>query len=198
MSFALMEQSTSLRNQIFSETLDRCLSGDLSAFRSVVEEYQGYAFTLAFRILCDEEDAKDVVQETFIRLWSNLSRYNPAVKFTTWMYSIVTHLCYDSLRSRKRRGVHDPDEFDPSLLASLSVENNPERIYGNKELAGAIAALTEELSPQQKIVFVLRDLQELTVREVSDILQISENSVKANLVYARKFLRQHLQPFITD
>ena len=193
-----MERSTSLQTQNVVETLERCCRGDISAFRSLVEEFQGYAFTLAFRVLCDEEEARDVVQETFLRVWSNLSRYDPAVKFTTWMYSIVTHLCYDSLRSKKRRGAAILDDLDPSLLSSLSVGDNPERLYSNKELAGLIAALTEKLPPKQKIVFVLRDLQELSVHEVSDILHISQSSVKTNLVYARKFLREQLTPFIAD
>jgi RNA polymerase sigma-70 factor, ECF subfamily len=174
------------------------MKGDFLAFRALVEAYQGYAFALAFRALCDDDDAKDVVQETFTRVWKNLPRYNPAVKFTTWMYSIVTHLCYDSLRSKKKRGAAVLDELDPSLLASVSAEDNPEHLYSNKELAGVIATLTEELPPKQKIVFVLRDLQELSVREVSDILHISESSVKTNLVYARRFLRRQLRPFIAD
>lgn len=198
MSFAPMERATSLQTQNAAENLERCRRGDLSAFRSLVEEFQGYAFTLAFRVLCNEEEAKDVVQESFIRVWSNISRYDPAVKFTTWMYSIVIHLCYDSLRSKKRRGAAGLGDLDPSLLSSLSAGDNPERLYSNKELAAVIAALTEKLPPKQKIVFVLRDLQELSVHEVSDILHISQGSVKANLVYARKFLREQLTPFIAD
>ncbi len=163
-----------------------------------MEEYQGYAFSVAFRILCDEEEAKDVVQESFIRIWSSLSRYNREMKFTTWMYSIVAHLCYDKLRTRKKRGTAALDAVDPSLLASVAVEHNPERLYSNKELASVIEMLTDKLPPKQRIIFVLRDLQGLTVREVSEILRLSENSVKVNLVYARKFLRERLIPFISD
>jgi RNA polymerase sigma-70 factor (ECF subfamily) len=163
-----------------------------------VEQYQGYAFAVAFRVLCDEEEAKDVVQESFIRIWSSLSRYNREVKFTTWMYSIVTHLCYDKLRTRKKKGTTALDAVDPSFLASVVAEDNPELLYSNKELAGAIKMLTDKLPPKQKIVFVLRDLQGLSVREVSSILRLSENSVKANLVYARRFLREHLIPIISD
>jgi RNA polymerase sigma-70 factor (ECF subfamily) len=168
------------------------------AFRPLVEEYQGYAFSVAFRVLCDEEEARDVVQESFIRIWSNLRRYNREVKFTTWMYSIVTHLCYDKLRSRKKRGATAIDAVDPSLLASVAVEDNPERLFNNKELAGVITMLTEKLPPKQKMVFVLRDLQGLSVREVSDILGVSEGSVKTNLVYARRYLREQLKPIISD
>ena len=163
-----------------------------------MEQYQGYAFAVAFRILCDEEEARDVVQESFIRIWSSLSRYNREMKFTTWMYSIVTHLCYDKLRSRKKKGTTALEAVDPSLLVSIVAEDNPERLYSNKELADTITMLSDKLPPKQKIVFVLRDLQGLSVREVSIILRISENSVKANLVYARRFLRENLAPIISD
>jgi RNA polymerase sigma-70 factor, ECF subfamily len=198
MAFVLTEQSTEMRVQNLAEILDRCIGGDLSAFRPLVEEYQGYAFAVAFRVLCDEEEAKDVVQESFIRVWSNLSRYNRAVKFTTWMYSIVTHLCYDKLRTRKKRGTTALDAVDVSLLSSIAAEDDPERLYSNKELAGVITMLTEKLPPKQKIVFVLRDLQGLSVREVSDILRLSESSVKTNLVYARRYLREQLKLLITE
>lgn len=198
MAFILTEQSTDLPVQHLAEILDRCIGGDLSAFRPLVEEYQGYAFAVAFRVLCDEEEAKDVVQESFVRVWKNLSHYNREVKFTTWMYSIVTNLCYDRLRSRKKRKTTVVDGVDPSLFASLTAEDNPERLYNNKELAGVITMLTEKLPPKQKIVFVLRDLQGLSVHEVSNILQLSEGSVKTNLVYARRYLREQLTPFISD
>ena len=163
-----------------------------------MEKYQKYAFSVAFRVLCDEEEARDVVQESFIRIWSSLPRYNREMKFTTWMYSIVAHLCYDKLRTRKKKGTTALDAVDPSLLASVAVEHNPERLYSNKELARVITMLTDKLPPKQKIVFVLRDIQGLSVREVSGILRLSENSVKANLVYARRFLREQLIPFISD
>ena len=163
-----------------------------------MEEYQGYAFSVAFRILCDEDEARDVVQEAFIRIWSSLPRYNRELKFTTWMYSIVAHLCFDKLRTRKKRRTTALEAVDPSLLANVAAEHNPERLYSNKELASTIEMLTEKLPPKQKIIFVLRDLQGLSVREVSDILRLSESSVKTNLVYARRFLREQLTPFISD
>ena len=198
MPLALTEQSTGPHPQHMSEILERCAGGDLSAYRSLVEEYQDYVFALAFRVLCDEEEANDAVQEAFIRVWKNISRYAPEVKFTTWLHPIVTHICYDRLRSKRRKRMRPLDEVDPSLLVSFSAGDNPERLYGNREIAGAITILTEQLPPTQRIVFVLRDLQQLSVREVSGILRISENSVKTNLVHARKYLRQRLKPYIME
>ena len=197
-AFVHMEQLTKEPLQNFSEILKRCLRGDTSAFREIVREFQEYVFSIALRVLCNEEDANDVVQESFIRVWNNLSRYDSAVKFSTWLYAIVTNLCYDRLRVRKRNRSRTLDDVDASLLASIATEHNPEQLYTNKEIAKMISLLTEELPPKQKLVFVLRDLEGLNVREVCGILNLSESSVKTNLVYARRYLRQHLEPFISE
>ncbi len=159
-----------------------------------MEEYQSYAFALAFRFLCDEEDAKDVVQDSFISVWKNFPRYNTAIKFTTWLYSIVTNRCYDKLRSRRTRNT----TTDPSLLASLVSDQNPDREYTNAELAQLIETLTEKLPSKQKMIFVLRDLQGLSIAEVCGILRSTEASVKTNLVYARRHLREILKPYLSE
>ncbi len=197
-AFDPKEQPTNVPIQNLNEVLNHCLNGDTKAFRDVVVEYQKFVFSIALRTLCDEEDANDVVQESFIRVWNNLSLYRPAVKFTTWLYTIVTRLCYDKLRSRKRNRTRRLEEIDTSLLASFATEHNPEQLYSNKEIAEAMSILTKELPEKQKLVFVLRDLEGLSVREVSDILHISESSVKTNLVYARRHLRHQLEPFISE
>jgi RNA polymerase sigma factor, sigma-70 family len=170
------------------------MNGDSTAFRAVMEEYQSYAFAVAFRFLSDEEDAKDVVQDSFISVWKNFPRYNTAIKFTTWLYSIVTNRCYDKLRSRRTRNT----TADPSLLASLVSDQNPEREYTNAELSRLIETLTEKLPSKQKMIFVLRDLQGLSIAEVCGVLQISEASVKTNLVYARRHLREILKPYLSE
>jgi RNA polymerase sigma-70 factor, ECF subfamily len=176
------------------DILNRCKNGDTSAFRMLMEEYQGYAFALAFRIVCNEEDAKDIVQEAFIRVWKNIGRYDPAVKFTTWLYSIVTNLCFDAMRARKRMpAAASKAGLEDVVLASTALDDDPEKLFATHELASVIAALTETLPPTQRIVFVLRDLQQLSVREVCDILGLSEGSVKTNLVYARRCIRQRLE-----
>lgn len=184
--------------QILNEIIDRCNHGDLSAYRAVVEEYQGYAYAVAFRTICDEEDAKDIVQETFIRVWNNLNKYNSTVKFTTWLYTIVTNLCYDKLRSKKRTQAVLLNEADIFMIASTDINENPEKLLTNNELASIIEKFTEELPPKQKMIFVLRDLQGLNIQEVCEILHLSKSSVKTNLVYARKYLRQKLEPFLVQ
>jgi RNA polymerase sigma-70 factor, ECF subfamily len=175
------------------QSLARSKQGDAWAFRQVVEAYQRYAFSLAFRIVCNEEDARDIVQEAFIRVWKHIKEYTPEVKFTTWLYRIVVNLSYDRLKGeRRRRGLftviskmsgtdHDAD--------ALSAETN----IMNRDLADRINAVAQGLPLRQRMVFVLRDLQDLSVAEVAEILDMSHESVKTNLCYARRHIRLRLE-----
>lgn len=87
--------------QIDNEILTRCQRGDKTAFKWVVERYQQMLFSLSLKMLGDEEEAKDVVQETFIRVWQNLRNYDPKRSFTTWLYTIATRQCLDRMKANK-------------------------------------------------------------------------------------------------
>lgn len=169
--------------------------GDLNAFETVLKNYQYYAYTVAFRVLTNDDDAKDVVQECFIRIWKNLGGYNAKVKFTTWMYKIVINLCYDKLRRRKTEYERN-EVLDEQFIGS---DDNPEQLLANKEQAEIIKHISDGLPEKQRMVFVLRDLEELTTDEVSQIMEMSVESVKANLSIARKTIRAKLIKWrITD
>ncbi|MFA7420938.1 MAG: sigma-70 family RNA polymerase sigma factor [Melioribacteraceae bacterium] len=169
--------------------------GDLNAFETVLKNYQYYAYTVAFRVLTNDDDAKDVVQECFIRIWKNLGGYNAKVKFTTWMYKIVINLCYDKLRRRKTEYERN-EVLDEQLISG---KDNPEQLLSNKEQAEIIKHISDGLPEKQRMVFVLRDLEELTTDEVSQIMEMSIESVKANLSIARKTIRTKLIKWrITD
>jgi len=173
-----------------SALVARCRAGDCSAFRRLVERHEHYAYAIAFRLVCSEQRARDVVQESFIRVWKNLDRFDPDRKFTTWLYSIVAHQACDEMRSNRRR---------MGLFTSLREEGEREAGSGdlaeevsNRDLAESIRRLTGELPPTQRIVFILRDLQDMSVDEVSETLGLSHSSVKANLSYARTRIRKRL------
>lgn len=174
-----------------SELIGRCLRNESGAFRRLVEEHQSYVFSLAFRLLRDEDDARDVVQETFIRVWKNLHRYDQRAKFTTWLYTITVNLTSDMLKSRarRRRWFLAPGTEETQHSAEAKEEMN----IVNGDLAANIKTLAGKLPPRQQLVFVLRDLQDLSVDEVGRILSMSTSSVKTNLCYARRFIRAHMQ-----
>jgi len=177
------------------ELLRRGVNGDLEAFGELVAAYQQFAYALAFRLLLNEEDAEDVVQESFLRVWRHLAGYDTRRKFTTWLYSIVTNLCYDRLRAlqvRAHRALHEVGEPE---FAGERGASGPEQDCTNEMLRRRLGRLVAGLSPTQRVVFILRDLQELTVKDVAKILAISEGAVKSNLYYARKSLRERLKDF---
>jgi RNA polymerase sigma-70 factor (ECF subfamily) len=173
--------------------MDRCKGGDKDAFRIIVERHQEYAFALAFRTLCESEDSKDVTQESFIRVWTHRADYRPGVKFTTWLYAIVINLCRDRLRAQQRREQVFMRANDMVNQAVTMSEDSPEETAIHQDLADRILALTKRLPDRQRLVFILRDLHDQSVEEVSAILRMSPAAVRTNLCYARAALRTKLQ-----
>jgi RNA polymerase sigma-70 factor, ECF subfamily len=176
-----------------NELVELSRENDANAFRKLVEAHQSMAFTLAFRLLCDEDDAKDIVQETFIRIWKHLDRYNTAMKFSTWLYSITTNLCFDQLKMAKRRPIDKLNSQD--LLVKFITDENGEQHFINKELAAIIKEMTTGLSPKQKLVFTLRDLEGLEIDEIQTITHMSADKIKSNLYLARQCIRKKLENF---
>jgi len=174
------------------ELIEHSKRGDSDAFRHLVERHQSYAFTLAFRLVCDEETAKDVVQESFIRIWKHLQEYDPAIKFTTWLYRIVVNLSFDQLKmdKRRKRVIENEQELDERF----ALDNNvAEQGFVNRDLAERIRSVAARLPLKQRLVFVLRDLNDLSVRETAEALAMSGGSVKANLSYARQAIRKQME-----
>jgi len=164
--------------------IESCIKGDVHAFRVLVERLQTYAYTLAFRILLNEEEAKDAIQDSFIKVWKNLGSYNGKYLFTTWMYRIVVNTCIDRLKEIKKHSEIYSD--------SISESSNAEDSIINRELAKQIRQLSKELPQKQRIIFILYDLQGLSLDEASEVLKMSKGLVKSNLYYARKSIKEKL------
>ena len=157
--------------QIDENIISRCQAGDKEAFRSLVERCQGMVFSVALKMLADEEEAKDAVQETFLRVWLNIGKYNPryhsesggsdsSKRFTTWLYAIVSRLCLDRLKSRARIVAMPEDESVLRRYASADGQHELE----NREWAAIVRLLAEGLSPKQRLVFTLSQLEGLSHR----------------------------------
>lgn len=160
---------------------------DASAFALLVAEYQTFVFHLAFRLLCDEEEARDMVQETFLRVWLSLDKYRPEFRFSTWLYRVACNICYDRLRALQ----HSPaGALSDITFAELPVcsNDNIEATLVNRELKAHILYFMQQLTPKQKLVFTLRDIEELEIKEIEKITGFTSVQIKANLV-ARKFVR---------
>ena len=169
--------------------------GDKGAFRKLVEQYQETAFKLAFRMLGNQDDARDVVQESFIRIWEKMKTYNENEKFTSWMYRIVSNRAIDSLRARKRRPVISLEKLIPDMLETA--ESGIDTHMENREAGEIIRAITDGLPEKQQLVFSLRDLQGLSSKEVQEISGMTDIAIKTNLYHARKIIREKLTAILT-
>jgi RNA polymerase sigma-70 factor (ECF subfamily) len=173
-----------------ADMIHKCRNRDEKAFRILVEKFQSYTFNLAFRLVLNEDDAKDIVQESFIRVWKHIHRYDQKILFTTWLYKIVINLCYDYLKSARRRNHMAMRLADNQAITVSNV--NASGNEDNKDLIRRIRKVSKTLTLKQRMVFILRDLHDLPVKEVSGILGITEGSVKTNLYLARQNIRERV------
>lgn len=153
------------------------------------------AYSVAFRMLGDDDRAKDIVQDSMVTIWQKLEKIKTAEVYKTWMYRIVVNKCYDELRKRKRNPEFVTDELTWELISN-KISEAPSEVLENKETAKIIGVLTEMLSTKQKAVFVLSDLEGMTNDEVSEITGISKTAVKANLYHARKSISEKIKKYI--
>ena len=173
------------------ELIRAAQGGDHAAFGEIVRTYQSYAYALAMRFVWDHAEAEDIVQESFIRVWRHCPSYTGDTKFTTWLYSIVTRVAMDRIRRRNRwslllvRGVGEAE--GPVGQSTM------EGALHNAQAIERVREVTKRLPHVQRLVFTLRDLQDLPVEDVARITGMSAASIKANLCHARKRIR-HLLP----
>jgi RNA polymerase sigma-70 factor (ECF subfamily) len=169
--------------------IELCRQGDKKAFAHIVSEYQQLVYTLAFRLLCNNADAEDITQETFIKVWQNISRYKQQYKFSTWIYKIACNTCYDKMRSERNVEKVNLTDYDASS------ELNQEELLHNKELKKWILQLSDGLSPKQKLVFTLSDIEDLEVKEIQAITGLTASKIKSNLYLARQYIKSKISNY---
>jgi RNA polymerase sigma-70 factor, ECF subfamily len=167
--------------------------GNRQAFRTIVEQHQGFVYAVAFRFVNDSSEAEDLTQEVFIRLWRSLHTYREEVKFTTWLYRITANRCLDFIKSR--HGRQRKNKVDVTSGHFVQGHSTPEKVFQQAELMSAINLAAEELTPKQKAVFILRDLEGLSTEEVGKVLSMSVGNVKSNLFYARQNMSEKLKAY---
>ena len=166
-----------------SELIKKAINNDMHAFRILVERYQSMAYSVAYKYVNNPHDSEDIVQEAFVRIWKNLSNFQTDKKFSTWLYRIVTNLALDNLKSKYKtvqKSTGSIESFNPIIT-----DKNPSELLENQELWEIVHQASDRLTPKQKAVFVLKDLEGLDTAEVMNILSMNEGSVKSNLYYAR-------------
>ncbi len=188
----MVKQYTCLNDTRDEKLVEMAISGDTIAFSVLIDRHNKYVTRLAARFLLREEDISDVVQDTFIRVWKRLPDFDGRCQFTTWLYTISFNLCVDRLRSMKRKREIQLSE-DMVQRYNTWIDNNDAIQKADAvTIALAIRKYASGLSKVQRLVFILRDLQDLPVEEVCGITGFKPDKVKANLFHARKFLREKL------
>lgn len=188
------------------ETLVRsCLAGDQKSYQLLVSRYQKKLFAVAYGMIHHTEDALDLVQETFLKGFRNLSNFQGQSSFYTWIYRVLVNLCIDFLRKEKRKVTQDYDdtmlqkaEEDGPVFAlqGSSVYHNPLQAVSNKELGQHIWNAIEDLSENHKLVILLREVEGLSYEEIADSLQCSKGTVMSRLHHARCRLRHALEKYV--
>jgi len=177
--------------------LERAQEGDAEAFRMLVEQNSHTVFRLAFRMTGNEQDAEDIVQETFLRAYKNIGRYDARAKVSTWLHKITSNCAIDLIRKRKRRPA-DSLEEQAASQAPASSEPGPDRVALGHELGSRVAAALENLSAKERVAFSLRHFEELSIREIAEVTQSPEGSVKNNIFRAVRKLRSVLEPALGE
>lgn len=174
------------------ELIEECKNGDLQNFRKIFEKTSPMVYSVAFRILCDDDTARDIVQETMIAIWQKLPGIKSSESFTKWVYRITVNKCYDVLRKKKNSSELTLSDDAWSLISGCLKDDEDDKLE-NSEISSIIRTLTDKLSPRQKIVFVLSELEDRDNDEIAGITGMSRTSIKTNLYHARRKMRMLLK-----
>ena len=185
------------QRQVWSEVSDLALvrgiqAEDEDALDELIQRKTKPLIHLAQRILGDAEEARDIVQMTFVKVWENRERFDDRWSPNTWIYRIATNLAIDHLRSRrsKERGA-EPVRYHLRQIAEGRAGHDFSRLH-QKEVAGIFQQLAAELTEKQRAVFLLREVEGLSSQEVAEVVGCRESTVRNHLFNARKVLRREL------
>ena len=181
--------------------------GDLTAFETLVGLHERRVYSLAYRILQNQHDAEDVTQQTFLSAIENLAGFRGDASFTTWISRIATHAALKVIRKRKGlptvslEAATEPQEDNdavphPEFIADW--KQSPEQLVERNETQRLLDDALSKLAERHRLVFLLRDVEGLSVKETAEALALSEANVKVRLLRARLQLREHLTRVLGD
>lgn len=185
------------------ELVKRAQNKDREAYRQLVERYQSRAYSLAFSILKNKQDAEDVVQESFVKVYLSIGKFKGESSFYTWLYRIVRNMSIDVKRKLSREQVNQPDV--ESLNATDQVEANsannsetfsPDYELLRKEKARRIAEVLNDISEEHRTVIILREVDGMDYQQIAQITGVSKGTIMSRLHYARKKLQQGLADLV--
>ncbi len=164
--------------------------GDDGAFETLVRRKTSKVYGLCYRVIGNGEDAKDISQLVFLKLWENLDKYDPLYAFDTWLYRMVTNVAIDFMRNKQSR-----DNAVNSNLRLVKTAVDPEQTVTvqRKEVESVFNVVSNALSPKQKTIFVMSEMEDLRSSEIAKILGCRESTVRNHLFNARKLMQHQLR-----
>ncbi len=185
-----------------SEVVQAFLDGDERAFGELVRRYDNRLINFVYRTVGDRERAQDLVQETFVRVYRHLERFDQSKKFSTWIYTIASNLAKNELRNRSRnplvlfQAIKQNWDADHRPLEWEDTHYKPDDLFRKRHLKEKVEEAVAQLPEHHRIVFVLRELEGKTYEEISDITGVNLGTVKSRLNRARNNFAQIIAPMI--
>ena len=172
------------------QLVENVRGGKQDAFEQLVRRKTPKVYALCYRIIGNAEDAKDISQLVFIKLWENIEKYDPKYAFDTWLYRMVTNVAIDFIRNRQSR-----DNAVNSNLRLVKTSTDAEQgvVVQRKEIEYVFNVCSSVLSPKQKTIFVMREMDDLPSAEIARVLGCRESTVRNHLFNARKLLQTELK-----
>ncbi|MFN7996147.1 MAG: sigma-70 family RNA polymerase sigma factor [Bryobacteraceae bacterium] len=176
-------------------------AGDHGAFRVLVERHSRNLFRLAYRMTGHQQDAEDIVQETFLRAYRQLAKFDERASFGTWLYRIAANCSLDLIRVRRRRNEQQEGQQEeaPDLIQALAdTAPAPDRLTLSGEVERKVAGALEELSEMERTAFVLRHYEGMCIDDISRTLGVQPNAAKHSIFRAVQKLRRALEPLASS
>ena len=181
-----------------AEAAEQARKGDGSAFRVLVERHSRALFRLAYRMTGNQQDAEDLVQDTFLRAYKQLEKFDQRSAFSTWLYRICANCSLDLIRSRKSRREQQPAIKDGDSLNWLdriaTSLPSPERLTQSGQIADLLEPAMNQLTESERIAFVLRHFEGCDIEEIARALGVQNNAAKHSVFRAVQKLRRALEP----
>ena len=183
----------------------RCQKADIAAFNEIVARYKGKIYNYLYRMTGNAEDAEDLTQEVFVRMYTSIGSFRAEASLSTWLFRIAGNLCVDAFRRGKReRGlVQSLDagraEDDAGAAETRDVPDwsrEPMTLFARKELGAQIQAALEKLPPKLRSAVVLHDIEGLAYEEIAEVERVPLGTVKSRIFNARVALRERLRPYL--
>jgi len=180
--------------------IQQAQEGNKEALRLLFEENKQRIFSLAYQYVKNAEDAEDILQETFIKAYKSLDKfdYRNGTSFSPWLYRIGINCSIDYLRRHKKGKEKYRDMDDIDNISSGNSDSDPEHTIRKQEIREKIDHTLNRLSARQRMIFILRHYQQLSTKEIAEYLKCTEGSVKKQLFRAIQAMKQHLKGFILE